>query len=190
VRQPSNSRFDLACLLWRHQLAEKWGQKKLKNIAFSCISAPIFLPAYLTNDRNSLNRELLATTRNLTNGVWAKTLWGDSAKKTAGTGARLLRALHARCQDQAGNSGAEAMMLNVGHFAGLCVGYAPKRHVDLARRRVPKRPTGPDVREDVEREHLARLASAVGRRIMNVIGGLEMQGEIRPPTSRGNEAQK
>ena len=84
-----------------------------------------------------------ATTRNLTNGVWVKPLWVDSAKKTAGTGARLLRALHARCQDQAGNSGAEAMMLNVGHFAGLCVGYAPKRHVDLARRRVPKRPTGP-----------------------------------------------
>ena len=131
-----------------------------------------------------------ATTRNLTNGGWAKTLWVDPAKKTAGIGARLLKALHARCRDQAGNSGAEVTMLNAGHFAGLGVGYVPKRHADSARGRVPKRLTRPDVREDVEREHLARLASAVGRRIMNVIGGLEIQGEIRPPTGRGNEAQK
>src|SRR5262245_5271363 len=35
------------------------GAEKLKNAAFSCFSAPIFLPAYLTNDRNSSNRELL-----------------------------------------------------------------------------------------------------------------------------------
>jgi hypothetical protein len=115
-----------------------------------------------------------ATTRNITNEVWAKTLWGDSAKKTAGTGARLLKALHARCQDQSGNSGAEVMMLNEGHFAGLGVVYVPKRHADSARGRVPKRPTGPDVRKDVEREHLSRLASAIGRRIMNVIDGLEI----------------
>jgi len=74
------------------------------------------------------------------------------------------------------------MMLNVGHFAGLGVGYVPKRHADSARSRVPKRPTAPDVREDVEREHLALLASAVGRRIMNVIGGLEIQGEMGPST--------
>jgi len=64
------------------------------------------------------------------------------------------------------------MMLNVGHFAGLGVGYVPKLHTDSARRRVPKRPTGPDVRKDVEREHLARLASAVGRRIMNIMADL------------------
>ena len=106
----------------------------------------------------------------------------DSAKKTAGTDARLLRALHARCQDQAGNSGAEVMVLNVGHFAGLGVVCVPKRHADSARRRVPKRPTGPDVREDVEREYLARLASAIGRRIMNIMSGLEIQEAMGPPT--------
>src|SRR5262245_58888229 len=92
----------------------------------------------------------------------------DSAKKTAGTAARVLIALHARCQDQADNSGAEVMVLNVGHFAGLDVVFVPKRHADSARRRAPKRPTGPDVGDDVEREHLARLASAICRRIMNI----------------------
>jgi hypothetical protein len=70
------------------------------------------------------------------------------------------------------------MMLNVGHFAGLGVMCVPKRHADSALRRVPKRPTRPDVREDVEREHLARLASAIGRRIMNIKSGLEIQGAM------------
>ena len=122
-----------------------------------------------------------ATTRNLTKSTptepsSSREAVGRSCKKNSRNGARLLRALYARCQDQAGNSGAEVMMLNVGHFAGLGVGRVPKRHADSARGRVPKRPTRPDVREDVEREHLARLASAVGRRIMNVIGGLEIKG--------------
>jgi hypothetical protein len=31
------------------------------------------------------------------------------------------------------------MVLNVGHFAGLGMGYVPKRHADSAPRRVPKR---------------------------------------------------
>jgi hypothetical protein len=35
------------------------GAEKIENVAFSCFSAPIFLPAYLTNDSNSSNRELL-----------------------------------------------------------------------------------------------------------------------------------
>jgi len=35
------------------------GAEKIENVASSCFSAPIFLPAYLTNDRNSSNRELL-----------------------------------------------------------------------------------------------------------------------------------
>src|SRR5215510_5719588 len=34
------------------------------------------------------------------------------------------------------------MVLNVGHFAGFDAGYVPKRHADLAPRRVPKRHTG------------------------------------------------
>jgi len=54
----SNSRFNLACLLWRHQLAEK-----IENVAFSCFSALIFLPTCLTNGRNSSNRELLSIHR-------------------------------------------------------------------------------------------------------------------------------
>jgi hypothetical protein len=109
-----------------------------------------------------------ATTCNLTNGVWAKKLWVDPAKKNSRDRRPAVKALHARCQNQASNSGAEVMMLNLGRFAGLGMGYVPKRHADSARRRVPKRPTGPDVREDVERERLARLASAIGRRIMNI----------------------
>ena len=103
-------------------------------------------------------------------------LWVDPAKKNSRTGARLLRALYARCQDQASNSDAEVMMLNLGRFAGLGVGHVPKRHADSARGRVPKRPTASDVREDVERQHLALLASAVGRRIMNILSGLEIRG--------------
>jgi hypothetical protein len=107
---------------------------------------------------------------------------GRFREKTAGTGARLLKALHARCKDQTGNFGAEVMVLNVGHFAGAGLGHVQKRHADSAPRRVPKRHTGPDVRKDVEREHPPRLASAVGRRIMNIIGGLEIQGVMGPPT--------
>jgi hypothetical protein len=38
------------------------GAEKIKNVAFSCFSAPIFLPAYMTNGRNSPNRELLEKT--------------------------------------------------------------------------------------------------------------------------------
>ncbi len=37
------------------------GAEKIENVALSCFSALIFLPAYLTNDRNSSNRELLWT---------------------------------------------------------------------------------------------------------------------------------
>jgi hypothetical protein len=33
--------------------------EKIENVDFSSFSALIFLPAYLTNDRNSSNRELL-----------------------------------------------------------------------------------------------------------------------------------
>ena len=39
------------------------GAEKIKNVAFSCFSAPIFPPAYLTNDRNSSSRELLVFNR-------------------------------------------------------------------------------------------------------------------------------
>jgi len=74
------------------------------------------------------------------------------------------------------------MVLNVGHFAGLGVAYVPKRHGDSARGRVPKRLTGPGVREDVDLEHLSRLASAIGRRIINIMSGLEIQGAMGPPT--------
>jgi hypothetical protein len=38
---------------------QKNGGRKIENVAFSCFSALIFLPTYLTNDRNSSNRELL-----------------------------------------------------------------------------------------------------------------------------------
>jgi hypothetical protein len=81
-------------------------------------------------------------------------------------------------------------VLKVGHFAVVGAEYVPKRHIDPAPMSVPKLHTTPDARDDVEREHLARLASAVGRRIMNITGGLEIQGAMRPPTGRGNKAQK
>jgi hypothetical protein len=57
--------------------------------------------------------------------------------------------------------------LNVRRFAGLGVGYVPKRHADRGQRASLSAPQSRT--KDVEREHFARLASAVGRRIMNVM---------------------
>src|SRR5215813_5645280 len=55
----SNSRFDLACPPDAPSTGRKMGAEKL-NMAFSHVFLPpMFLPAFLTNDHDSSNRELV-----------------------------------------------------------------------------------------------------------------------------------